>query len=190
MVSQLKPAGDIDIGHGIARNPEIAREPRQRGDDQPDADEDQQYRAAEDHHQQDDDEHERQRIETVNDAHHRFVDSAADPAGGRAPGDADHQRNQRRGNRDHQGDPGAGGQPREAVPADFIGAEYMRAAKRRSTHRIPVDLVISPRQQEGQHQSQQYDRQDNHKRETGFQHRFTLPAFWDPASHRADRRTG
>jgi hypothetical protein len=70
--------------------------------DRADRDEDQEDVAAEHDHEQDHEEHERQRIHDVDEAHHQVVDAAAEIAGDRSPGDADHEAHRGREDADQE----------------------------------------------------------------------------------------
>src|SRR5258706_6893297 len=79
------------------------------------------------------DQHEQQRHgeDGVGDAHHHVVDPAAEEAGEHADRDDDRDRHRHRENADEQRDTATKEEARELVPPDVVGAQQMRAARRR-----------------------------------------------------------
>ena len=77
---------------------------------------------AEDREQKDHDEDERYRVEDVDEPHHDVVDPAADVAGDRAVGDADHERHGGRDDADDERDARAPEDARQHVAAEFVAA--------------------------------------------------------------------
>ena len=93
-----------------------------------DGDEQQEEVAVEDHHQDDDEEDEGQGIKHVDEAHHQFVDPAAEIARRGAIGDADQKADQRGDEADGERDARAVERAHQKVAADGIRAEPVRAA--------------------------------------------------------------
>ena len=81
---------------------------------------------AEDREQEDHDEDERHGVEHVDEPHHRVVDAAADVAGDRAVGDADHERHRGRHEADDERNPRAPEDARQQVAAELVAAADRR----------------------------------------------------------------
>ena len=102
--------GEVEPGHG-AEGREQQHDVAAEQDDQQD-------------HQQD----ERQRVESVDHAHHGHVRGAAQIAGGRAPGNADQATDEGRGQGDDEGHAGPGEGAHEKIASDAVCAEPMNGA--------------------------------------------------------------
>ncbi len=82
-------------------------------------------------HQHDDEEHERDRIEHVDEAHHAFVEPAANETGDGAISDANTKRDKRCGEANEQGNAQSEDETRDHVAAFGIGAEQVHVLERR-----------------------------------------------------------
>ncbi len=135
--------------------------------DHADSDKDQQDILSEEGHQQDHKEHEREGVEDLQQAHHHRVDFATQIARERAVERADHDRHQRGGNADHQGDASTDSDTHQQITPRGVGAEVVAGGHiRRVRHHAPVGIEIGKLRQQRrkgdeQRDQHQYDKAGN-----------------------------